>query len=208
MADLLVSAKPIYDAPGACFETIKLHLNCGSGPGLVGIVSNRLRESLNSVQNVQLQPRYGILLVACVFDSQSFEEVDNTSAGAVLFIELGKVHDTSLKGKVHRIIALRIDQGRVGDAGVGLFWYISVDQLLVDEVGFYDVEGNVLHELDIPLMPSVQDASRPYHILPMGIDSNLSGLVSPVITLFVDISVDVVKVLLGSDVAFDLGDVD
>ena len=78
----------------------------------------------------------------------------------------------------------------------------------MDEVGFYDVEGNVLHELDIPLMPSVQGASRPYHILPMGIDSNLSGLVSPVITLFVNISVDVVKDLLGSDVAFDLGDVD
>ena len=78
----------------------------------------------------------------------------------------------------------------------------------MDEVGFYDVEGNVLHELDIPLMPFVQDAGRPYHILPMGIDSNLSSLVSPVITLFVNISVDVVKDLLGSDVAFDLGDVD
>ncbi len=62
----ILTRTPLDNAAHNSFELFELHLNGGAGPGLRRVVGNGLRVSFNPINEIELQPSGGMMLMSSI----------------------------------------------------------------------------------------------------------------------------------------------
>ncbi len=198
--------------PDKGFECIELHSDGSSSPRFVVIILNGLRITHGAIQDIQLHPCIGLILVRSSHISKNLYKLP----------DLASIRMLVLKGLEVAYAALQVESpSGINAIGLGLLrWHtedlarLFIDLALLhlskgpmDEIGLNNVLGNVLHEPDILTISSVQDSGNADDIFAMHVDSNGSAI-SLIVARFVASAVSVGSNLLIGDVSFHLGDGD